>query len=62
MLALDRQRLLDEPKTSAGKRTIVDRDLVEDIAAHLAQRGLTAANPDALLFVNKRGRPLIYSS
>jgi integrase len=62
MLALDRQRLLDEPKTSAGKRTIVDRDLVDDFAAHLQRRGLTAADGDALLFVNTKGRPLIYSS
>jgi integrase len=62
MLALDRQRLLDEPKTSAGKRTIVDRDLVDAFATHLAHRGLTAANGDALLFVNAKGRPLIYSS
>lgn len=62
MLSLDRQRLLDEPKTSAGKRTIVDRDLVDDFAVHLAQRGLTAADGDSLLFVNRRGRPVIYSS
>jgi hypothetical protein len=62
MLALDRQRVLAEPKTSAGKRTIVDRDLVDDFAAHLVHRGLTAADGDALLFVNTRGRPLIYAS
>jgi integrase len=60
--ALDRQRLLDEPKTSAAKRTIVDRDLVDDFAAHLRRRGLTAADGDALLFVNAKGRPLLYAS
>ncbi len=61
MLALDRQRLLDEPKTSAGKRTIVDRDLANDFAAHLKRRGLTAADGDALLFVSPRSCPLHYS-
>jgi integrase len=60
--ALDRQRRLSEPKSLAGKRFFVDRDLAPDFAAHLARRGLTAANGDALLFVNKRGRPLSYSS
>ena len=55
-------RLLDEPKTSAGKRTIVDRDLADDFAAHLAHRGLTATDGDSPLFVNRGGRPLIYSS
>jgi integrase len=59
--ALDRNHKLAPPKTVAGKRTLVDHDLVADFAAHMQRRGLTAANPKALLFVNGQGRPLSHS-
>jgi hypothetical protein len=59
--ALDRQRTLNEPKTKRSKRTIVDPDLMADVAAHLKRRGLTAADGDTLLFVNSKGSPLSYS-
>ena len=60
---LTRQRTLkDKTKTKAGERNIVDRELATEIAAHLARRGVTASDTNALLFVNKRGKPLSYSS
>jgi integrase len=59
--ALDRNHQLAPPKTVAGTRTLVDHDLVADFAAHMQRRGLTAANPTALLFVNSKGRPLSHS-
>jgi integrase len=61
--ALERKtRSLKEPKSLAGTRFFVDRDLAPDIAAHLAHRGLTAADGEAPVFVNNRGRALSYSS
>lgn len=51
------------PKSMAGRRTLsVPQPLVDLLAAHLQQRGLTAAEADAYVFVGARRRPLQYSS
>ena len=51
------------PKSSAGRRTLaVPTDLVEMLAAHLARRGLTAADPEALLFTTADGMALEYAN
>ena len=62
MQALNRQRKLKGPKSLAGDRYFVDRDLAPDIAAHLTRRGSTRDDSDAFLFVNSAGQPLSYSS
>jgi integrase len=50
------------PKSEAGRRTLsVPRALMDMLAAHLQRRGLTAADPEAYVFVGKRGRPLQYT-
>jgi integrase len=59
---LDRDRQLAEPKTAGSRRTIaVPQWLLDKVSALLARRGLTGADPDALVFVNSRGRALSYS-
>jgi integrase len=60
---LDRKRNLVEPKSAAGERTFaIPRWLAEELAAHLARRGLTARNGDALVFTGSKGGPLNYSA
>ncbi len=52
---------LSRPKSEAGCRKLaIPSWLVEDLAAHLFRRGLTAAQPDALVFVSAQGMPLLY--
>ncbi|MFP5256083.1 MAG: tyrosine-type recombinase/integrase [Acidimicrobiia bacterium] len=54
---------LGEPKSEAGRRTLtIPAPLGEVLSAHLATRGLTAADGDALLFPGPRGRPQIASN
>jgi integrase len=51
------------PKSDAGRRTLsVPLALMELLAAHLYRRGVTAADPDAYVFVGTRGRPLQYTA
>ena len=58
---LGRDQKLGPPKSVAGRRRLaIPRWLVDDLAAHLAVSGLTAADADALIFVNREGRPLNY--
>lgn len=50
------------PKSEAGRRTLaLDDELVELLAAHMARRGLTAADAGAHLFAAPAGGPLEYS-
>jgi integrase len=52
----------DEPKSRAGVRPLgIETALVGMISEHLAGRGLTGADADALVFVAERGGPLNYS-
>ncbi len=54
---------LGEPKSEAGRRTLsIPAPLGEVLAAHLAARGVTAADPDALLFPGSKGGPLTASN
>ncbi|GAC1603874.1 MAG: hypothetical protein NVS3B21_32760 [Acidimicrobiales bacterium] len=49
------------PKSSAGRRTLsLPEVLSETLVAHLRRRGLTAAQPDALVFVAPHGGPVRY--
>ena len=58
---MQRDGTLGQPKSVAGRRRLaIPRWLIDDLAAHLAARGLTAAHDDALVFVNRAGRPLNY--
>ena len=60
---LDRHRTLVEPKSAAGERTFaIPNWLAEELAAHLARRGLTARDGDALVFTGVKGGPLNYSA
>jgi integrase len=60
---LDRNRNLVEPKSAAGERTFaVPKWLAKELAAHLARRGLSARNGDALVFTGAKGGPLNYSA
>ena len=60
---LDRVDGLSQPKSRAGRRTMaVPAWLTEELAALMARRGLTAADPDALLFVSADGSSLHYSN
>jgi integrase len=52
----------DEPKSRAGVRPLgIEAVLVGMISEHLARRGLTGADVNALVFVAERGGPLNYS-
>lgn len=52
-----------EPKTRAGRRSLsVPKPIMEMLAAHLSERGITARYPEALLFVSDAGEPLHYSN
>ena len=49
------------PKSNAGRRTLsVPEVLTETLAAHLRRRGLTAVDPEALVFVAPHGGPIRY--
>ncbi len=66
-LTIDRQLArsgqLEPPKSSAGIRTFACPTwLLDELAALLARRGLTAADGDALLFVSPDGAPLHYTN
>lgn len=53
---------LGPPKSDAGRRTMsVPGALVDELAAHLARKGLTAADSDAFVFTAPEGGPLDYS-
>lgn len=57
------QPMVDAPKSDAGRRTLaIPVELGEMLAAHLAARGLTAADADALLFPSPTGDLLRYSN
>lgn len=50
------------PKSDAGRRTLtVPSALMELLAAHLQRRRVTAADPEAYVFVGTRGGPLQYT-
>jgi integrase len=60
---LDRNRNLVEPKSAAGERTFaIPKWLAEELAAHLARRGVTARDGEALVFTGAKGGPLNYSA
>jgi integrase len=51
------------PKSAAGRRTMsAPTPLMELLAGHLARRRLTAADPDAHVFVGPEGKPLHYAA
>jgi integrase len=55
------RHVIGAPKSRAGRRTLtMPRALVAILAEHLARRGLTGADGDALLFVGSEGGPLRY--
>jgi integrase len=55
--------LTDAPKSEAGRRTVaVPRALMAILGEHLAARGVTGADSDALVFVSPPGAPLRYSN
>lgn len=55
--------LLGEPKSEAGHRTLaMPQALAEVLAAHAKAMGVTAADPDALLFPAPEGGPMRYSN
>ncbi len=60
---LGRDLKLGPPKSVAGRRRLALPEwLVDDLAAHLARRGLTAADRDALVFCAPKGEPLRYQN
>ena len=51
------------PKSQAGRRTLsVPPPLMAMLGEHLARRGVTGADVDAIVFVGPRGSPLDYST
>ena len=59
---LGRDHALTGPKSAAGLRTMAAPDwLLDLLSGVLTRRGLTAADPSALVFVNESGRPWSYS-
>jgi integrase len=54
--------LADTKSASSERRLSLSPDLVEDLAALLARRGLSAADGPALLFVNGDGTELDYTN
>jgi integrase len=59
----DRRGRLVPPKSAAGRRAMAAPVwLVEELAAHLARRGLTGADGDALVFVAPTGGGLRYDN
>ena len=60
---LGRDGNLGPPKSAASTRTMAAPVwLVDDLAAVLARRGLSAADAEALVFVNRDGSPLDYTN
>jgi integrase len=60
---LDRSGQLMPPKSDAGIRSLSCPSwLIDDLAAVLARRHLTAANTDTLVFVSPDGAPLSYTN
>jgi integrase len=60
---LGRDRELSDPKSAAGRRRLAAPAwLLDNLAALLAARGLTAADGEALVFVNNSGGPLNYTA
>ena len=60
---LGRDGRLAAPKSRAGTRRLSSPGwLVNDLAAVLARRGLTAANPEEFVFVSPEGMPLNYTN
>jgi integrase len=60
---LGRDGRLGPPKSAAGRRSLaVPVWLAEDLAAAIARRGLTGADADALVFVDRAGGPLDYTN
>ena len=54
--------VLGPPKSAAGRRTLaVPAALMDLLAEHLSRRGVTGAEPEALVFTARRGGPLDYS-
>ncbi len=59
---LDRDGTLAAPKTQAGTRTLaIPAWLVDDLAALLARKKLSASNGSAFVFTSPQGGPLDYS-
>jgi integrase len=59
---LGRDRQLGDPKSDAGKRQLsIPEELSTVLAAHVAARNLTGADPGQLVFTTPQGRPLDYS-
>lgn len=57
------ESVISTPKTEAGVRTLsIPPSLATELASHLQQRGLTAANAGALVFSEPNGQPLRYSN
>lgn len=57
------RRLVAEPKSDAGHRTLtIPESLVAILAAHLGRRDLSGADNDAYVFVSPKGQPLYYTS
>jgi integrase len=55
--------VLGAPKSEAGRRVLaVPAQLMDLLSAHLARRGLTGADVDALVFTSERGQPLHYTN
>lgn len=60
---LGRDGELGPPKSKAGRRTMaVPAWLVEELAALMARRSLTAADAESLVFVSGSGTPLHYTN
>jgi len=60
---LGRDGKLGPPKSSASRRALaIPTWLAEDLAGVMAARGLTAGDPDALVFVASDGSPLSYTN
>jgi integrase len=60
---LARSGTIEPPKSVAGIRTLACPTwLLDELAALLSRRHLTAADGDALLFVAQRGSPLSYTN
>lgn len=60
---LTRTGALADTKSAGSVRTLaLSEGMVDDLAALLVRRGLTAADGDSLLFVNGEGTPLDYTN
>jgi len=60
---LGRDGTLGPPKSDAGRRSLACPTwLIDDLAAVLGRKGLTAADADSLVFVSPDGAPLQYTN